>query len=436
MIEKLKNITDTDIPKINASLKSYFFIGTNGEQNVYRAFDTNSVAGQLVAFQLGKQLKPDFSEEVFIQQTLEKFENITSTKEAINVIREIYFHGNKLPIFSPLMYMSQPYKSLDAKTKKTLVIFLQMMQVSDNELVQQKDVNFLEKRILDFFSKYVIDKKHTTQSNSYVHYLDDTFTKDFTFLLSNPNYFKSQIDTFLKFYLFVYSAQLTLNVQTTPLEEPQLKPLYFILNHERASRERKNIVNHGYKTLIDKTRYLFPYLSLLEHLADIVEDPTLKLYHFSMLEDNQNNISIIDNVTKVFRQAKSLPTKIPINSPSISEAMRSLLSSAFEQFKGDKKAVIERFIAAYEQQVSKHFYQIRGQFGKVLVLDQDKILLLTNLAIGKNEKLRFQDLLLEFQKRSVYFDPMSEDVLLELYERVGNIERKSDSGDAVYVRAI
>ena len=71
----------------------------------------------------------------------------------------------------------------------------------------------------------------------------------------------------------------------------------------------------------------------------------------------------------------------------------------------------------------------------VLVINQDFLLLLTNIAIGDNRQLRFQELLGEFRQRGVYFDKQSEQALVAFYERVGNVERMSDSGDAVYVRS-
>ena len=67
-------------------------------------------------------------------------------------------------------------------------------------------------------------------------------------------------------------------------------------------------------------------------------------------------------------------------------------------------------------------------------MNQDYLLLLTNLAIGSREKLQYQKLLEEFKRRGVWFDQQSQQALIEFYERVGNLERMSDSGDAVYVR--
>jgi len=437
MINKLKNISIDDIPKINPSIESYFSLGSGtNEKNETTAFDYEAVTGQLVAFKFHKELKKDFSKEEFIESFLETLKMKISNPEAIDIIKKVYFIDNTLPIFSPLMYISHPIKSLSNKTKKSLKIFLQMMQKSVSNEMYEQDLNFLEKEIFNSFSDYINDKTYELSSNSYVYYLDEIFTNDFNFLLSNPNHFQQHIEIFLKFYFFVYSAQLTLNIQDTPFQEPTLKPLYFILNHEKASNERKRVFDYGYKKLIDRTRYLFPYLSLLELLSKITDDTDLKLFHLLKLNESAENIKIIDNFTTLFRETRKLQSSI-IKSSTIEEALTTLLHSALEQFKSnDKKAVIDRFIAAYEKQISGPFFQSRGRAGKVLVLDQDTILLLTNLAVGSSKKIRFQDLLIEFEKRSVFFDPTSQEMLLDLYERVGNIERKSDSGDAVYVKSI
>ena len=70
----------------------------------------------------------------------------------------------------------------------------------------------------------------------------------------------------------------------------------------------------------------------------------------------------------------------------------------------------------------------------MLVVNQDFILLLTNLAIADRSSIRFQELLREFQSRGFYFDKSSQQALINFFERVGNVDRMSDSGDAVYVR--
>jgi DNA phosphorothioation-dependent restriction protein DptG len=51
-----------------------------------------------------------------------------------------------------------------------------------------------------------------------------------------------------------------------------------------------------------------------------------------------------------------------------------------------------------------------------------------------NEKLRLHELMTAFEQRGFYLDNQSRQILVAFYERMGNVERMSDSGDAVYVR--
>ena len=83
---------------------------------------------------------------------------------------------------------------------------------------------------------------------------------------------------------------------------------------------------------------------------------------------------------------------------------------------------------------ASHFIQSRGRSGRVLVLNQDYIILLTNLVVGEKDKLRFHELITAFEQRGIFVDKQTEQELIKFYERIGNVERMSDSGDAVYVR--
>lgn len=87
-----------------------------------------------------------------------------------------------------------------------------------------------------------------------------------------------------------------------------------------------------------------------------------------------------------------------------------------------------------EKNMAADFVQVRGRSGRVLVLTQDHIILLTNLVVGHQVKLRFHELILGFQQRGIFVDKQTEQELIKFYERIGNVERMSDSGDAVYVR--
>ena len=116
--------------------------------------------------------------------------------------------------------------------------------------------------------------------------------------------------------------------------------------------------------------------------------------------------------------------------------LKTLLDLSLMQFaKGETRAAAQgKFVKTTELELCSVFVRSRGRVGKVLVMNQDYLSLLTNLAIGNNQRLRFHELLDEFRARGVYFDKKTQQALIDFYERVGNVERMSDSGDAVYVR--
>lgn len=71
---------------------------------------------------------------------------------------------------------------------------------------------------------------------------------------------------------------------------------------------------------------------------------------------------------------------------TLEEAFKQLLTVAVEQFqdkKSDRATVNRKYINELETQICTDFIQVRGRAGKVLVLNQDRLLLLTNLTVGK-----------------------------------------------------
>lgn len=218
------------------------------------------------------------------------------------------------------------------------------------------------------------------------------------------------------------------------MSDPKSQELYFILNNETASKERKKIQEFGYKKLYEKSKYIFPYLSLLAIFSKKLGED-IKFYKL-MDTFKESDTPVIDEFNNLFRKSRALDGQ---EEPSLNllDSLKRLMNSSFEQFKkghSTRNDVFNKYIRGFENNVSKPFLINRGRAGKVLVLDQDRLILLTNICIGDKEKIRFQELIKEFNKRGIYFDTKSQTELINTYEKIGNIERKSDSGDAVYVK--
>ncbi|MDN3647576.1 DNA phosphorothioation-dependent restriction protein DptG [Reinekea marina] len=273
----------------------------------------------------------------------------------------------------------------------------------------------------------------------YLPWLSKLFVKDLEFLSRYQVYFNAFLEDFLRLYGYIYTAQLTLNISNIE-SEPSAKPQYFIMENEKASKERVEIVEHGYKRIVENMHLLFPYLSISESLQDpkstndgrlrplwwlaqrLVESdtPALKTYAIDFINDrSEGEVPVLDD-----------------SELSPNYWLKELLKASVSQFsKGKTRAAAqEKFIRTVRSELCSHFVRQRGDRGNVLVMNQDYVTLITNMVIGEEDTLRFSELIAGFKERGIFFDKQSQKALVEFYERMGNVERMSDSGDAVYVR--
>jgi DNA phosphorothioation-dependent restriction protein DptG len=197
------------------------------------------------------------------------------------------------------------------------------------------------------------------------------------------------------------------------------------------------VQRHGYKMFANACEWLFPILSALEALQkDEEKRPLWQVYVEATTNPDQSGLlADLNAYLQAFIQRRQLLER-PV-AENIEAAFEQLQTVAIEQFRDEKTeraGVNKKYTTALETQLCSEFIQSRGRAGRVLVLNQDQLLLLTNLAIGMSGKLRLHELIHEFEQRGFYLDNQSQQVLVAFYERMGNVERMSDSGDAVYVR--
>jgi len=436
MINKLKEVTVEDIKDKN-SLGGFYPLSSK-DSSSQMVFDSKAILGLIIGYISNQKIEKNFDMDEFKRSCESSLKNKLSDEKAIEVICRIYFDSNVYLNLSPLMY--QLYRANNKRDKSKIafeVIFKPFLNKINFGIKTSKNVNFIENHIINSFKKHCKSNENKKEIHcSYLSFLEKVFLKDFNFLLEHEEYFLANVDRFIKFYTFIYASQLALNLKPNFLEKPMIRELYFILNSEKTSQERKKLVNGSYKTLFEKVGYLFPYLSTLERLATIMDKPDLRLYELlDEIEDTHENIKIVDGFTCKFREKRKLEYQ-EIDSSNIREAINKLLDSAYQEFfdkTNSKHTVFRKYKNAFEKQIAKDFIQGRGRFGKVCVLNQEMILFLTNLAIGDRDSLYFEELVTEFEKRGVFFDHKSKEALLALFERVENIERKSDSGDSIYV---
>ncbi|ASM97268.1 TPA: DNA phosphorothioation-dependent restriction protein DptG [Vibrio vulnificus] len=419
-------------------LNSYISIRTKGND-----FDWSSVVGLVLRGLLRKKIEK-YSYQDFIADCKANLQNKLGEEGFWDVLEDMYFTNQDIFSVSPEFLLFKSQKS-ECKAGDFRVASLFINLLNGRQIEQfDANLNFIEQEFLQTLrskTKPDNDKLLRADELPYLPYIAEAFKRDLEFLTHYPKYLLDEFEKFLAFYGFAYTAQLSLSLADwKTCEAPTAKPLYFIMDHERASGERIHIKKHGYKLFSESSFKLFPFLSMLENLQPNAEESKKPLWHLardierSCREDLAEKMK---NYSLMFRANRNLDTAIPENATTAIDWLEYALKLAEEQFrdpKTDRPSIIKKYMSEVEKNMAKDFVQVRGRSGRVLVLTQDHIILLTNLVVGKEEKLRFHELILGFQGRGIFVDKQTEQELIKFYERIGNVERMSDSGDAVYVR--
>ncbi|EKO3568623.1 DNA phosphorothioation-dependent restriction protein DptG [Vibrio metschnikovii] len=434
---KLAQTSVDPFPNRNV-LTSYIPIRTKGND-----FDWPSVVGLVLRGLLRKKIEK-YEYQNFIEDCKTRLQAKLGVEEFWEVLEDMYFENKSIFSVSPefLLFKSQKdqCKAGDLRVASLFINLLHGRQIEQFDA----NLNFIEQELLETLrSKTKPDNDRSLRATEapYLPYMAEAFKRDLEFLTNYPKYLLDEFEQFLAFYGFAYTAQLSLALSDwKSCSAPVAKPLYFIMDHERASNERIHIKKHGYKLFSESSFKLFPILSMLENLQPNLDEAKKPLWQLAKdIEDSQvgDLMERIKNFALMFRANRQLETEVPSDAVTKMDWLEYLFKLAEEQFrdpKTDRPAIIKKYIAEVEKNMAADFVQVRGRSGKVLVLTQDHIILLTNLVVGHQVKLRFHELILGFQQRGIFVDKQTEQELIKFYERIGNVERMSDSGDAVYVR--
>ncbi|XAW90334.1 DNA phosphorothioation-dependent restriction protein DptG [Vibrio sp. CDRSL-10 TSBA] len=434
-------VTSQDVANKN-TLNSFLSIRTKGND-----FESDIVVGMVLSALLRKKIE-GYSYDDFRNDCKGRFETKLDDARFWSVLDKMYFETEALFNISPetLLFKGQKSHSNNKTNDRFASLYISLLQELRIKEFDTK-LNFLEHEILSTLNERMREAKeaaYTAKEKPYLPFLSQSFRQDLQFLSQHPKYLLSQIKPFLNIYGFVYVSQLALSLTDwRRCGEPTHKPLYFIMDHEKASQERAHVRNHGYK-LFERSCYrLFPYLSMLEMLQpdanSLEKEKKIPLWELaSRIERNKNQTTRerLEFFAKAFKSNRNLSNVLPDSGDALDwlEQILGLAIAQFEDTSTERPAINKKYVGEVEKYLASDFVQRRGRAGRVLVLNQDHLLLLANIAIGDRDKLRFQELIAEFRKRGIYLDKQTEIELIKFFERIGNVEKMSDSGDAVYVR--
>lgn len=385
-----------------------------------------SLIEDLFQLSLGGREKNTFKEEI-----LESFRNNRDTRDLVDVFEQLYLSSNTIGSITPLAYLVGKKAERNDRNKTMINIVRGLLTAPLTERLISCGNNPLESLLIEKIEELCEPKTFNEDRLTYLPFLAEVFTKDINTLAKRPSYFLSEFESFINLYAFLYLTQLTTHIciPNNRYLTPQATPLYFILETERASRERHECNQYGYDFLFSKTRgiafNLFPYLGYLNRLSK----KPIWVFSEQDYTSRVNELNLM--VAKLFDEVYQSETQLQ-------KALNSGLALQKQIFdKTDRKTANKKVVEIFEKIFSADFITDRKAAGKYFVLNSNMLLLLTNLVTNQSpeKKLLIDDVVEGFKKRGIWLDIKSKKALLKFYENVGNIEKLSDSGDAVYVKA-
>ncbi|OWR13756.1 DNA phosphorothioation-dependent restriction protein DptG [Chryseobacterium sp. VAUSW3] len=286
------------------------------------------------------------------------------------------------------------------------------------------------------------------------------FVNDFKFLKNNDSLLLKHSEDFFKYYYFHYLSQVMIIFNDFGSSSPKVRPINFTMDWETLSESRLSSHTIGWKHLNKYSHSIFAHVNTLELLNYVqVDGIPLKDYHnIKMIYDSldlmeqQEFKRCLDEVSNfytknitVFDTGKNWEhceyllnmdlyfTKLE---DDILKAVYALWFKIRYQFENSPRSKpYSDYSKWYSHFVKVNYTKNRGRLGHTTVLSQELLLFLTRLCIGNEDKIRLKLLWDRLRERGVLFDETSKLEIIKLFEKINLIEKKSDSGDAQYVKS-
>lgn len=411
----------------------------------------SGVVGAFSRMISNKELKGEFNVDELIDEVAEQigeYEGSASKEVFKDIIRTMFIDGNNLVDFDikTINYISS--SSADEKIAKFL--FSALFDKSLNEEVSKhydREIdNVLYRLVLKALPELKNKEFSIGEYNCYLPFVRELFIKDLKFILSNEELYKNSLKRFLEYYYMFYVSQLVMKLKsfekadvTTP------DKLYYTLSWESTSKNR-TAYQFGWEKIKGSVNSLFSHAITLELLNYHNLDKQLGYIEladvFSKIDrcNVENEIlSLFDAYTnqikdKVWDDFKEIPRETEVN--GFKYVYKLFDAIEYQFIKSSRTRAYDAYKNWFVRFVYDNFAKRRGQLGYNLNMTEDDIILMTKICIGDRGRVKLSKLFDEFELRGLFFDRDSQTKIIQLYEKLNLLEKKSDSGDAQYVRSV
>lgn len=386
----------------------------------------------------------------------------------IDVFTDILFENNKLNVIDPEFFSFAPMsffdkESMDVKKynkyrsgqTKMANYYLSMTDPNEN-VFGNAPRDLFSQTVLDCLRKENDGFSISTPDDKYLilPFIKASFAKDIKWLVNqNSSVVVKHLPLFLHFYA-CYSLIQTLafmnkNNWNTPITKPL--PIYYMLTSEKVTASADG-VRKGWSasnlladTFLDK---MSSYAQALDILNLLFEDNEgLMTYQeikdrFATMEWDNDAKAFCEYILNEYQIRKrtlledrdteinALPAAIDIDVNSYEEFMDTLLELCIKLQSKDYPRMKHAMYSMADIRLLMH----RREY-KVLALDEELLLFLIAM-VNKGERVRLDELYKRFETYGILFSFKTKNAISEYLLNLNLLERKSDSGEAQYVRIV
>lgn len=369
-----------------------------------------------------------------------------------HIIDSMYFdNGKLLPINAKALNYIESNVS-----QRQVAEYLYSLFVEDTDLVSKyekmsaaEDTNVLEKLVFDSLEDPDAAGTGSIQSaDCFLPYVKEVFYKDFEALTQNAGDYQKYINRFLAYYYMFYVSQLAVKLSKFEYgQRDKIETIYMTLYDEVVTRVRPGY-EYGWKYVKEKLGHMFSHsvvLEMLSHNIDDVHMDYIGVYdRFNKSDLDEVVAGEIEQINKSYRNWIQMDYSGCHHDESkskgclASDELRKLYETIDFQFiNGGRKSHYNGYNKKFIDFVQKNFGKFRGMYGYTVSLHDNDIIMFTQIILKENDgRIRLAKLFEEFELRGLLFDRESKKRIIELYEKMNLLEKRSDSGDAQYVKYV
>ena len=372
----------------------------------------------------------------------------------IRFIDAYLFKGDQINIIHSYLYNFIGESESNQSMLRNLAEFLSNVFVGDDEEIHKifKDKetdDILTKLIITEIDKLVETKKggaYELYSNIFPN-LTQLYRDDIKFLMKHKEYFIANFELITNFYSLMYTIQSVIQFEKlTKGDYENAQPMYFALEWESVTKKRAVAGNlTGYKFVKEYATNLFAHeyvLRLLSHniFNKHIETGKEVMGYSTLLHQIESHgpqyvaqfQEDLKRLIETYRKWSEKDHEPFVLGETTEERINQLFNLVSQRMHDDAQ---KKFGQSIEFLGRGTFLKQRGSLGYLFNITHDFLILMTAVIV-KDERMPFKTLLKEFEKRGVAFDRHSVEEIIAVFNSHNILDKKSDSGDAQYVKPI